>query len=139
MLDLDVSTKDILKNMSDRIDGAIGNLKSNRNSIDEKFRSKLKSGYRFNYYGWAWGVGLAIAAIYIYFGIKMPSIGLGALITGPILGVIGGWIGSGIIGFVGYLVHQSETRSQQAIEKSEPGADLARLEKLKRTAAMSLT
>jgi tetratricopeptide (TPR) repeat protein len=132
MLDLDVRTKDILKNMSDRIDGVIRSLKSNRNSIDEKFKSTLKSGYRFNYYGWAWGVGLAIAGIYVYFGIQMPSIGAGALITGPILGVIGGWIGSGIIGLVGYILHQSAVRGQHSIENSEPGADLARLENLKK-------
>lgn len=138
MLDLDVGTKDVLKNISDQIDGVINNLKRKQSSIDLKFQSKLKSGYKFNYYGWAWGVGLAIAGIYIYFGIQMTSVGSGALITGPILGFLGGWIGSGIIGFVGHIAHQSEARGQQKIENSEPKADLVRLQKLKRTAALSL-
>ena len=138
LLDLDSSTKDILKNISSRIDGVIGNLKSKKNAIDEKFNSKLKSGYNFNYYGWAWAVGLTISGVYIYFGLQDPSVGSGALITGPILGFIGGWVGSGIIGFVGYIVHQSETRGQRAIENSEPGVDLARLERLKSATAATL-
>lgn len=132
LIDLENGTRDILKNISNRIDSVIDSLKIKQNRINEKFKSKLKSDYDFNYYGWAWGVGLVIAGTYIYFGIQNPSVGSGALITGPILGFLGGWIGSGIIGFVGYIVHQSETRGQQAIENSEPEADLARLQKIKR-------
>lgn len=138
MLDLDSSTQDVLKNVSDHIDRVIGNLRSKHHRTNEKFKDKLKSRYDFNFEGWAWVIGLTIAGAYIYFGFQDPSVGGSALITGPILGFIGGWIGSGLVGLVGFIARQSETRGQQRTENLEPVADLARLEKLKAVAVSAI-
>lgn len=138
MLDLDKNTKSLGKDILDQIDRIIGNVKNKKSGIDGKYENKLKSEFDFNFQLWAGLIGVAIAGVYIYVGLDIPTVGLGALITGPILGAIGGPIIAGVIAFIGYVMHQANTRSQQRSESAEPSADLTRLENLKKYAVSSL-